>query len=367
MKENPLLKLNDTELKNILCPYGIIPAAWNFTPDELREAIKWNRLLNVSIDPSWTCNLNCPYCYTAKGSSREKKDTLTFNDYKKLIPELKKAWTRTINIIGEWEPTLYPDLEKLLRLISDNDIQICLVSNWIVLASNDKLLDLLKELDVTICLKLNSFNSKIQDSLVGMWGYTILRDKALKKIIEKWFNNKVPTRLAVNTLLLKPIYEEFNYIFRYCRENNIALISSLYIPSWRTADWNFHWESAIKDGTSENLFQPLTRDEIRQLLSMINNYDKEHRINRSSNPAYITWIPCTQLLGFQIDGSGYIWSCPSRKLITKNWEIVDEKITQIKITQLNAKNLLDLRKECTVRWLYTWKCLYKNDNNKFTQ
>ena len=173
--------------------------------------------------------------------------------------------------------------------------------------------------------------------------------------------------LSLFPLLLKPIYKEFNDIFKYCRENNIALISSLYIPNWRTEWGEFHWKEAMKYNVSEDLFQPLTRWEIGELVSMINDYDKEHGINRSKNPAYITGIPCTQLLGFQIDSTGHIWSCPSRKLKNKDWDIVDKKITEVKVTQLDAEELLRLRKECNITWMYTWKCLYKNENNSFTQ
>ena len=51
----------------------------------------------------------------------------------------------------------------------------------------------------------------------------------------------------------------------------------------------------------------------------------------------------------------------------KDWDIVDKKITEVKVTQLDAEGLLRLRKECNITWMYTWKCLYKNENNSFTQ
>ena len=169
----------------------------------------------------------------------------------------------------------------------------------------------------------------------------------------------------MNTILLKGIYEEFEDIFKYCRENNIALISSLYIPDWRTEDGDFHWEDAIKDGTSEDLFQPLTKEQIEKLMDMIYRYDKKHGINRSPNPAYISGMACTQLLGIQIDNKGNIYSCPARKIIDKEWNIADGKISMKNIKSSTTKDLIRSFNESWTPWRYTWKCLFKSANNSF--
>ena len=361
---NSLLNLSDEELKNTLCPFGITPDAWDFTADELRETIKWERLLNVSIDLSKKCNLNCPFCFTAWERAKEHKDVLSFDDYKDMILKLKEAWTRTITIVWEWEPTLYPQLEDLLRFISENGMKVCLSTNWIRLATDDKLLNLLKKLNVTICLKLNSFKDEIQDPLVWRKGYTEYRNKALERLIQWWFNDWTPTRISVNTILLEPIYEEFTHIFKYCRENNIALISSLYIPSWRTEGGEFHWQESMKQGVSENLFQTLTDKQIKDIVDMIKEYDTQHGITRSSNPAYISGMSCTQLLGFQIDNRGNIFSCPARKDIDENWNIIDATPSH-NVKSLTADELINLLKQRWILWRYTWKCLFKPANESF--
>lgn len=361
---NPLLDLSDEELKNTLCPSGITPDAWDFTAEELRGAIKWERLLNVSIDLSKSCNLNCPFCFTAWERAKEHKDALSFDDYKDMILKLKEAWTRTITIVGEWEPTLYPQLENLLRFISENGMKVCLSTNWIRLATDDKLLDLLKELDVTICLKLNSFKDEIQDPLVWRKGYTRYRNKALERLIQWWFNQWIPTRLCVNTILLEAIYEEFPEIFKYCRDNNIASISSLYIPTWRTEGGEFHWQEAMKQGVSEDLFQPLTEEQIKNTVRGIDEYDGEHGITRSPNPAYISGMSCTQLLGFQIDNRGNIFSCPARKDIDENWNIIDATPSN-NVKSLTAAELIQLFNKNWIPEKYTWKCPFKPGNNGF--
>lgn len=362
---NPLLDLSDEELKNTLCPYGITPDAWDFTAEELRGAIKWERLLNVSIDLSKSCNLNCPFCFTAWERAKEHKDALSFDDYKDMILKLKEAWTRTITIVGEWEPTLYGQLEDLLRFISENGMKVCLSTNWIRLSYDDKLLDLLKELNVTICLKLNSFKDEIQDPLVWKKGYTKYRNKALERLIQWWFNKWTPTRLSVNTILLEPIYEEFkDEIFKYCREKNIASISSLYIPTWRTEGGEFHWQAAMKQGVSEGLFQTLTDEQIKNIVGMIDEYDSQNGITRSPNPAYISWMSCTQILGFQIDNRGNIFSCPARKDIDENWNIIDATPSS-NVKSLTANELIDLFKQSWIPWIYTWKCFFKKANESF--
>ncbi|MBO7505133.1 hypothetical protein J6T66_03150 [bacterium] len=74
----------------------------------------------------------------------------------------------------------------------------------------------------------------------------------------------------------------------------------------------------MKQGVSENLFQTLTDEQIKNIVNIINAYDTQHGITRSQNPAYISGMSCTQLLGFQIDNRGNIFSCPARKDIDEN-------------------------------------------------
>lgn len=364
---NKLLELSDLELAQMLCPSPITHDAWTFLGKELREAILGDRLLNVSLDLSNECNLNCPYCFTAPANSsqREKKATcLTFEEYKEIVIRLKEAGTRTINIIGEGEPTMYAHFDELVKFISLQGIKVCVSTNGILLASQSNRIDLLNEIKATIILKVNSRNSHLQDLLVGRNGYAAIRDNTLKKLIIKGFNKEIPTRLAINTLLIKPIYTELFDIFRFCRENNISFIASVYMPTGRTSGLIFRGKEAIPKNfhVIDDLYQPLSEDDIDRLLKQQKDYDKKNNIARAPHPAYISGIACTQLLGIQIDSHGKVWGCPARKLLNNG------KVEEKPITEDKSKNYLAIWKNSrlsNIRESYNGVCLYKGQINRY--
>lgn len=367
MPKNILLKLSDSQLENILCPSPITPDAWTFTGQELKEAIRGDRLLNVSIDLSNECNLNCPYCYTASANSakREKKDCLSFEEYKEIIIRLKDAGTKTVNIVGEGEPTMYSYFDELVEFISLQGMKVLLATNGILLATNNKHLDLLNEVKATIVLKVNSRNNQLQDLLVGRKGYASLRDKALSKLIENSFNAEIPTRLAIDTLLVKPIYGELYDLFLYCRINNISLIASVYMPTGRTSGIEFHGQKALPKGLSslDDLYMPMNQDEIDEILERMKNYDVEHGISRAADPAYISGIACTQLLGIQIDNQGKVWCCPARKVLDDNGcecsDSLAENTNDIQHLWRNHNFLTKMRDG------YNGCCIFKQTHQKY--
>lgn len=364
---NKLLELSNTELAQVLCPSPITHDAWTFSGEELREAIIGNRLLNVSIDLTNECNLNCPYCYTASANSakREKKEYLSFEEYKEIVLRLKDAGTKTINIVGEGEPTMYRHFDELVEFISLQGIKVLLATNGILLSANDRRIDFLNEIKATIVLKVNSRNSQLQDMLVGRKGYASFRDRALKKLINKGFNVEHPTRLAINTLLIKPIYDEFYDIFLYCRDNNISLIASVYMPTGRTSGIEFHGQKALPKGQSglDELYKPLNQEEMDELLKRMKDYDTEFDITRARNPAYISGIACTQLLGIQIDNQGKVWCCPARKLLDDNGyelsAILAENTNGLRNLWYNHTFLKKMRND------YNGSCIFKQTHQKY--
>lgn len=364
---NKLLELSNQGLERALCPQPITPNAWSFSGQDLRESIQGDRVLNVSIDLSNECNLNCPYCFTAPANSSKREwtqDCLSFEEYKDIIIQLKKAGTRTINIIGAGEPTMYLHFDELVKFISLQGIKVCVSTNGILLSSQNKRIDLLNEIQATIILKVNSRNSHLQDLLVGRNGYAAIRDNTLKKLINKGFNKDIPTRLAINTLLIKPIYTELYDIFLFCRENNISLIASVYMPTGRTSGLVFHGKEAIPNNFNilEDLYQPLTEDEIAKILNQLKEYDVKNNIDRAPHPAYISGIACTQLLGLQIDNRGNIWSCPARKIYNQG------KIYEQPLENNKTKDYLSVwrgEKISNIREMYNGECIYKGNLNKY--
>jgi len=360
VNKNKILEYSDSELQLLLCPSTTLDA-WTFHGEHIREAIEGKRVLNPSIDLSNICNLNCPYCYIEKAGSLSKKknnNELSFEEYKIIIDKLIAAGAKTINIIGAGEPTIDKDFKKIVEYIKNLSIKVLIATNGIEIAKSESLLSFLNDIEASIVLKVNSFNSKLQDILVGRKGYSALRDKALEKLIFNGFNASKPTRLGINTLLMKANIDEIFGIFKYCRENNIAYIAGNYMPTGRTEASVFQGEYLLKDKDNKELFEPISVANYALIRQKIIKYDMDNNFPINSPDAYISGLPCIQGLGIQIDNTGNIWHCPTRqqiidgKLISKEIENISSSIDFVNLW--NSDNYLE-----SFRTSYKGVCPYK--------
>lgn len=330
---NKMISYTDDQLHQLLCP-GTTLEAWTFEGKHIREAIEGKRLLNPSIDLSNVCNLNCPYCYVEKVGSLKKikgNNELSYDDYVEIVNGLKNAGAKTINIIGAGEPTVDDRFFKIVSYIKSLGINVLVATNGIEIANSDFLLDFLKKIEASVVLKVNSFNSELQDILVGKPGYARRRDNTLNKLIMGGFNATNPTRLGINTLLMKANKNEVFEIFKYCRENNIAYIAGNYMPTGRTQDSVFRGDYLLDNKGRKELFEPITSDEYLSIRRQIIEYDNQHGFPTDSPDAYISGLPCIQGLGIQIDNTGKIWHCPTRQ------QIVNNKLLPLEIDHYNSK------------------------------
>jgi MoaA/NifB/PqqE/SkfB family radical SAM enzyme len=312
--KNKILDYSDSELESLLCPSTTL-AAWTFKGKHIREAIEGKRVLNPSIDLSNICNLNCPYCYIEKiGSFCKKKNNneLNFEEYKFIIDKLFVAGAKTINIIGAGEPTIDKNFIKIAEYIKSLNINILVATNGIEIAKSNSLISFLNDIESSIVIKVNSFRSGLQDILVGKKGYSEFRDKALDALISNGFNLTKPTRLGINTLLMKANIDEVFDIFKYCRKNNITYIAGNYMPTGRTESSIFQGDYLLKDKKTKENFEPVTTTDYSRMRKRIIKYDLENNFPIKSPDAYISGLPCIQGLGIQIDNTGKIWHCPAR-------------------------------------------------------
>lgn len=86
---------------------------------------------NVVIEPTNSCNLQCPLCSTGIGAQTRKKGILEFENFKKLIDELKDTILQ-LSLQNWGEATLVKDLPKMIKYASDNGIFTRLSTNFSV-------------------------------------------------------------------------------------------------------------------------------------------------------------------------------------------------------------------------------------------
>ena len=297
-------------------------SGWVFNEIDRKDAICGNKIINPSIDLSNACNLNCKYCYSENIESERKvvyDDELTFREIIKIIDAFAKAGSKSINIVGSGEPTIYPFFKEVVKKISERNIIPVVFTNGVIISSNYQLVEFLYKNNVSIVIKYNSSNSDIQDLLVGRTGYSIKRDKALECLIDFGFNSYNPTRLGFDVIVFNEVIDEIPGILRYCRRNNIFPIIADYIPSGRT------YNGVVADANNGNCLvdmlgnksgvklMPPTNDQKYVLYNELKRIDEvEFGILHDEFPAYYSGIPCTQMLGLYVDIHGDIWPCVAK-------------------------------------------------------
>tara|TARA_Y100000996_G_scaffold136269_1_gene103601 strand:- start:5378 stop:6529 length:1152 start_codon:yes stop_codon:yes gene_type:complete len=86
---------------------------------------------NVVIEPTNSCNLQCPLCSTGIGAKTREKGILQFENFKKVIDEIKD-YVLQLSLQNWGEATLVKDLPKMIKYASDNGIFTRLSTNFSV-------------------------------------------------------------------------------------------------------------------------------------------------------------------------------------------------------------------------------------------
>jgi len=86
---------------------------------------------NIIIEPTNSCNLQCPLCSTGVGAQTRKKGILELENFKKLVDQLKDTVLQ-LSLQNWGEPTLVKDLPKMIKYASENGIYTRLSTNFSV-------------------------------------------------------------------------------------------------------------------------------------------------------------------------------------------------------------------------------------------
>ncbi len=182
---------------------------------------KKNLLLELRIHVIKSCNLKCTYCLSNAPFMKEKndkgKEKLSLNEIKENIKQAKELGIKTVSITGSGEPLLYKNIKELIKFIKRLGLEVVLFTNSLLLTK--ELADWLNNKNVSLMVKLNSFNPKINDKLVGVKGaQKVFLDRILMLVNMGFAKDK---RLALNCVIFKENYNEIPDLFIFCRKNGI--------------------------------------------------------------------------------------------------------------------------------------------------
>ena len=196
--------------------------------DKEKESNPGN-LLELWIEVWPFCHLNCSYCMNAGGNTGNSWDLLNPGEYQDLLWQLKELGGKAIGIPGNGEPLHNRNRDLLFKLaeqakVDDLRAYVFTAGDLISPEMAAKLFDA----GFSLMVKWNSFNSEVQDTLVGTPGYTQRRLQCIGGILRAGFNREDTnhegdpcTRLGFVTSILEENYDEMPYILRWCRRHNV--------------------------------------------------------------------------------------------------------------------------------------------------
>ncbi len=197
---------------------------FEFTPEEIREAVKNQRLLSMEIEFSLRCNFRCPYCYVPDNAYLA--DELTPDEIRDVILQAKALGARKIIILGG-EPTLYPHILDMIRYIRAQGLEVEMFTNGSKITPA-----FARELfaqKVRVVLKMNTFDENLQDMLTGRNGSYKAIHQAFENLCAAGYPSETAI-LAVSTIICRQNVDEMTDMWQWLRDRNILPYFEVITP-----------------------------------------------------------------------------------------------------------------------------------------
>lgn len=194
------------------------------------------------------CNLRCRYCFV---DCSQKKDELTFEEWKNVINQIYKKGCRMICLMGG-EPLLYPQIGEIIDHIKKKNIICEMTTNGALLPQK---INIIKKLD-SIMISLDG-DEKANDANRGKGSY----QKAIKAIKITREHN-IPVR--INAVLTKQSKNSIEFLLDLADKYN------LYVTFSITADFPFKHINIAKQIV-------LNDKEIKKIYTQLKKFHKQGR------------------------------------------------------------------------------------------
>jgi radical SAM protein with 4Fe4S-binding SPASM domain len=206
---------------------------------------------NVVIEPTNACNLHCPLCSTGLGAQTRKKGILDFENFKKLIDEIKEC-TLELSLQNWGEPTLVHDLPKMIRYAANSGIYTRLSTNFSVNYQDAYLEEIIKSGLGILVIDLDGTTQEIYEKYrVGGKLETVIENTKKAVSIKKANKLKFPilqTRMIVTSYNEHQI-ADFNEISKKLGVDEIELGNIQLNPNtakkWLPKNKNYVYETYL--------------------------------------------------------------------------------------------------------------------------
>jgi MoaA/NifB/PqqE/SkfB family radical SAM enzyme len=265
-----------------------------FIDSEVEEAIRGKQLLAIDIHMSNRCNFRCPGCYRDAGDALSSE--LNMNECKDILCQSKELGAKTWIVTGSGEPFLDAKLPPLIKFANSIGINVVVFTNNSCITRRTA--SWIFKQDVSVIAKLNSFEPSIQDFIVGVTGAHKKILRGLKNLISAGMNRESPSRLGIDSVIIKQNYAEIPKIFRFCRDNNI-------VPYITT---ELHGGRGVNNASKIDA----STEKIKEIFFKLRDIDRsEYAFEWEPHPPVVAGGSCKKIL-YQIfvGPSGEIGVCP---------------------------------------------------------
>jgi len=277
---------------------GAVLRGWDMTEQEF-----WTYLPVVDFRAMMeACPHNCFHCFTDKN-----RCTLTLAQIKRVIDEVAEMKVRAIDFLGEGESTIDPFFFEIIKYTALKGIVPVVFTEAATKMRNRDFVKRVRDIGASVCPKCDSlFNAEYQNWVVGdkTGKYFVQRNEALDLLIDEGFNDvnsDGTTRLGFDMVISSRNIGEVAETLRYCRQNNIWVIFSFYLPVGRSGSKNFDQKLQPDEEAKRKMRETILtidRDEFGFSHTIWNNF---------------ATMPCVERI--QIYGDGRVSPCPGNETI----------------------------------------------------
>lgn len=297
-------------------------SGWGSFPKQILQD-NIGKLLSLDIDFGDVCSLNCPHCFRRNNRvDFGDRRIMEYEDIYKVVRQAKKLGLRSVKFLGAGEPFEHKRFLEFLRNLKKLNIIPSIFTKGHVIG-NDKLVERyyshygistgnelveeLRKVNASILLGFNSFDTEIQDKMVGkVKGYTIKRNRALELLVEAGFNKYNPTHLclAINPVT-KENYDDVFEIYKWGRVRNLYAIVCPTMISGRCAE-KHAWRKITPTGEKMiDLYTKIYKFNIEKGIQTLK------QIKEEGVSAYAGGHPCNQIAcGMYLTLTGIVLRCP---------------------------------------------------------
>ncbi len=202
----------------------VIPGL-DFTPEEVSDSRRNNKLLSLDVEITGACNAACKYCYRYEdeGPQSSAAAELSLDELLDVIRcAHDKHGLRRLCILGgePLMPGVRPKYIKTIGLCNELGIRHVTFTNGLNLTEDTA--QELHDHNASICMKLNGMTAPVHDRLVGVPGAFGKVMNAFDFLLQRGYGNgNNGCQLAFETVITQDNYEQIETMWLWARDRGI--------------------------------------------------------------------------------------------------------------------------------------------------